>query len=230
MRSAGNNSCWTSPPDDSYEGYLASECIWTQFWVELDSQAERERYLSFLNNYVNEQKKLGRYPRPLNNRLSNVMEWMRNQRVVGDDARAQVWLAGSFLLVCLLNTVGLLLAKFLGRAPEIGLRRALGASRRQVFAQHLIESGMIGVVGSVLGRSIEAIAGSARYFAIRAELQRAIESGSAAATTCAGMTLPSTRSATSGLANASRYQRPRSPRTERTNTSSPSTTTQMIVR
>jgi putative ABC transport system permease protein len=151
LRSAGNNACWVGPTSEGYEGYLASECVWTQLWVELDSAAEHERYLNYLNNYVAEQKKLGRFPRPLNNQLRNVTEWMSNQRVVSDDAKVQVWVAGAFLLVCLLNTVGLLLAKFLGRASEVGLRRALGASRRQVFAQHLVESGMIGLVGSALG-------------------------------------------------------------------------------
>ena len=72
-----------------------------------------------------------------------------------------------FLAVCLLNTVGLLLAKFLGRAPEIGLRRALGASRRAVFCQYLVESGCIGVAGGAGGvaaawlglRGIEALFG-----------------------------------------------------------------------
>ena len=36
---------------------------------------EKENYLSFLNGYVESQKELGRFPRPLNNRLNNVMEW-----------------------------------------------------------------------------------------------------------------------------------------------------------
>ena len=35
-------------------------------------------------------------------------------------------MAFGFLLVCLLNTIGLLLAKFLRRSSEIGVRRALG--------------------------------------------------------------------------------------------------------
>jgi putative ABC transport system permease protein len=63
----------------------------------------------------------------------------------------QAWLALGFLLVCVVNTVGLLLAKFLRRSGEIGVRRALGASRRAIFAQLLIEASMIGAAGALLG-------------------------------------------------------------------------------
>jgi putative ABC transport system permease protein len=57
-------------------------------------------------------------------------------------------------VVCLLNIVGLLLTKFLRRSPEIGVRRALGASRRDVFTQLLVEAGMIGALGGVLGLAL----------------------------------------------------------------------------
>lgn len=40
------------------------------------------------------------------------------------------------------------------RIPEIGLRRALGASRRGIASQFLLESAMVGSVGGVLGCSI----------------------------------------------------------------------------
>jgi putative ABC transport system permease protein len=79
------------------------------------------------------------------------MEWLEVNNVVPGDVRLQAWLALGFLLVCLLNTVGLLLAKFMRRAGEIGVRRALGASRRAVFSQYLVEAGVIGVAGGILG-------------------------------------------------------------------------------
>jgi putative ABC transport system permease protein len=79
------------------------------------------------------------------------MDWLDHNHVVPADVRLQTWLAFGFLLVCLLNTVGLLLAKFLRRANEIGVRRALGASRRAIFAQCLVEAGTVGLVGGILG-------------------------------------------------------------------------------
>ena len=51
----------------------------------------------------------------------------------------------------LLVTVCLLLAKFLRRGSEIGLRRALGASRGAIFKQCLVEAGLIGLMGGVGG-------------------------------------------------------------------------------
>src|SRR5690606_11541860 len=78
-------------------------------------------------------------------------EWLEINQVVPSDVRLQTWLAFGFLAVCLINTVGLLLAKFLRRSGEIGVRRALGAARRQVFAQLLTEAGLIGLAGGVLG-------------------------------------------------------------------------------
>ncbi|MBN8739946.1 MAG: ABC transporter substrate-binding protein [Lysobacterales bacterium 69-70] len=149
-RASGNNSCWDSPKA-GWEGYLASDCVWIQFWVQLNSPARVAEYKSFLDNYVNEQKKLGRFPRPLNNRLPDVNEWIVAQRVVPSDAKIQVGLSFAFLIVCLVNTVGLLLAKFMRKSGEIGLRRALGATRGQLFMQHLIEAGVIGISGGLIG-------------------------------------------------------------------------------
>lgn len=120
-------------------------------WVELRNDSEKQQYLDFLNAYVEEQKKLGRFARPLNNRLSDVMQWMENQQVVAEDASLMMVMSLMFLLVCLLNTIGLLLAKFLSKAPQIGLRQALGASRQHLFAQYLTEAGCIGLAGGLLG-------------------------------------------------------------------------------
>ncbi len=72
------------------------------------------------------------FPRPLNNRLSDVMEWMENQEVVEDDAQVMLGLSLLFLVVCLLNTIGLLLAKFLGKSTVIS--PCAGRSGHQVPA------------------------------------------------------------------------------------------------
>lgn len=150
-RPNGNNSCWNDPAEDTYQGYLDSECVWVGMWVQLDSETEQQDYQAFIDNYVREQKRHGRFARPLNNRLDDVTSWLDAQGVVDDDTRIQVGLSFAFLLVCLLNTVGLMLAKFLRRAGDVSIRRALGASRRQIFHQCLTESALLGVAGALLG-------------------------------------------------------------------------------
>jgi putative ABC transport system permease protein len=60
-------------------------------------------------------------------------------------------LAAGFLLVCVVNTVGLLLAKFTANSGEIGVRRALGATRGQIFQQYLVQSAVVGIAGGVIG-------------------------------------------------------------------------------
>src|SRR5690606_16040234 len=124
---------------------------WIQYWVELDTPAEVEVYRQYLVDYSDQQRAAGRFQRPTNVRLRNVMEWLDYKRVVPSDVRMQVWLAFGFLLVCLLNTVGLLLAKFMRRACESGVRRGLGSSRRAIFAQCLVEAGTVGLAGGLLG-------------------------------------------------------------------------------
>ena len=148
---SGNNNCTGKGPEPGWQGWLDSDCVWIQFWFETESAPDRQALLDFLAAYVEEQKALGRFERPNRVAVNDVMEWMQLLNVVGDDSRISTWLAFGFLLVCLVNTVGLLLAKFTARQGENGVRRALGASRREIFSQYLIESAVIGLVGGVTG-------------------------------------------------------------------------------
>lgn len=151
LSSSGNTSCWKPMEENGWEAFLNSECIWMQFWVELHGKQEKQDYHAFLDAYVESQKDLGRFPRPLNNRLNNVMEWMEVEGVVDDDVQVLLGLAILFLIVCLLNTIGLLLAKIMRRSGDISLRRALGASRGAIFSQYIVEAGIIGFCGGLLG-------------------------------------------------------------------------------
>lgn len=145
----GNMNCWDNANGE--ETALNAPCVWMQYWVELASPSEAADYRAYLENYSAQQKAAGRFQRPSNVRLRNVMEWLDFKQVVPSDVRLQLWLALGFLAVCLINTVGLLLAKFLRRSGEIGVRRALGASRGQIFLQSLVEAGTVGLAGGVLG-------------------------------------------------------------------------------
>ena len=149
--SNGNTNCWKPIEGNGFDALMNSECVWLQFWVELHGRQEVEDYMVFLDAYAESQKALGRFPRPLNNRLSDVMQWMEIEEVVDQDVQVLLGLAILFLVVCLLNTIGLLLAKVVRRSGDISLRRALGASRRAIFAQYIVEAGLIGLAGGLLG-------------------------------------------------------------------------------
>ena len=156
MGPRGNTNCWKAPDENLplFEAFMQSECVFTQFWAELVTPEQKAAYKDYLDNYVRGQKELGRFERPLNTFLSDVMEWMDVNEIVRDDNRVLVRLSFLFLLVCVLNTVGLLMAKFMGKGGEVALRRAMGASRRAVFQQNLVEVGLIGVLGGLAGTGL----------------------------------------------------------------------------
>src|SRR4029077_10836315 len=135
----------------SPKGTYTSDCVWIQFWAELPERGQRERFRQFIDAYVTDKKKHGRFPRPLNNRLLNVQDWLQINDAVGTETHLEMALAFMFLAICLLNTLGLMLAKFLGAAPMAGVRRALGASRRDILRQHLTEVLALGLLGGTLG-------------------------------------------------------------------------------
>ncbi|WP_426662746.1 ABC transporter permease [Rhodanobacter aciditrophus] len=150
LTGADTISCWGRFPIDG-DLRKASSCAWMDFWVQLDTPRQVAAYREFLANYSAQQKALGRFVRPPNTRLRDVMAWLDYNHVVPGSVQLQTLLALGFLLVCLVNTVALLLVKFLRRGGELSVRRAMGASKRSVFAQLLVEAAVVGLAGGALG-------------------------------------------------------------------------------
>ena len=147
--SAGSDWGWKAEDITSFDQWLNSEAAWIQYFVELDG--DRDQYIAHLDAYVGEQKKLGRFERPMNNNVYDVMEWMEYHEVVANDSRVLLGLSFLFLIVCLLSTISLLLTKFVGKKGETSLRRALGASRKIIFEQQIVEVALIGLAGGLIG-------------------------------------------------------------------------------
>jgi len=146
--SAGNTNNWQSSPKRDFDELLTSERVWLQMWVELpDGPA---RFKEFIDHYTLQQKVLGRFPRVLNNRLDRPSVLLTENEVVNDDSMTSLLIGGLVLIACILNVLGLILGKFSSKAAQVGVRRALGASRVHVFCQHIMESVAIGLCGALL--------------------------------------------------------------------------------
>ncbi len=152
------DSTFISCPGDSlafdesnWDAYLHSECDRIDAWVELATPADADRYREYLRHYAAEQQRLGRFSWPPNIRLLNMTDWLAYAAGTPRVASLSMLVSASFLLIVLVNVVGLMLARFMRRAPEIGIRRALGASRAAIYRQFLIEAATMGAVGGLFG-------------------------------------------------------------------------------
>jgi putative ABC transport system permease protein len=150
IRTTGNSDGWKSA-GNTFADFLNSDVDFVQFWVELRSSAEAEQYHRFVDGYVLEEKKHGRFERPLMNKVTSLHDLMQEFGVVRPQVTAMAAISILFLAICALNLTGLLLGKFLARAPEVSVRRALGATRIDVFMQHITECELVGLAGGAIG-------------------------------------------------------------------------------
>ena len=172
IATAGNNSCRGKLTINGWESWLHSNCVWITPWVELDTPDEAARYRSFLEGYSADQQRAGRFDWAPNARLRDVTQWLQYMHVVPPESRVSLLVSLGFFLICLVNTIGLLLAKFMRRAGEIGVRRALGASRGEIYRQFFIEAGTVGAAGGLLGLLLTAVGVSGVGLLFKPEIAR----------------------------------------------------------
>ena len=134
-----------------WDGLLHSNCVWMRFWVELPTAHDVASYNTFLHNYAAEQRQSGRFHWPPHVALRNVMQWLSYNHVVPPAVDTLTNVSFALLLVCVLNAVGLMLAKFMASTGMVCVRRALGATRPAIFAQFMVEAGVIGLLGGAVG-------------------------------------------------------------------------------
>ena len=151
IATTGNTGCNKGPDEPGIAGLTHSTCVWISYLVQLDSKEAAIAFKHYLDGYARQLRDSGAVSWEPNNRLRDLPAWLDYQHVVPSDTGVSLLVALSLLVVCLVNTSGLLLAKFLRRSGEIGTRRAVGAPRGAIYAQFLTEAGMVGLVGGCLG-------------------------------------------------------------------------------
>jgi putative ABC transport system permease protein len=144
-------------PEDVWRDLFASQCNFVQLWVELATPSIARHYRELLGAYAVEQKLNGRFPWPPRIQLRDVRQWLRYLQVVPTEVRVAVIVAFGLLAACLVNATSIVLARFLPRALDVGVRRTVGATRRAIFLQHLVEVAAIGVLGAGLGLLLMAL-------------------------------------------------------------------------
>jgi putative ABC transport system permease protein len=137
------------------QGLVNSECAWILFWAELNSAEAIQEYKLGIEQHMSVQQQLGRFPREEQTYfLTTVAEHIE---LVGQFRGRQAFLqimSNLFFAVCLINAIGILLAKFLSKGKEISLRRALGARKTTIMWQHLLEVSIIGILGGIVGLAL----------------------------------------------------------------------------
>ncbi|HLW51698.1 MAG TPA: ABC transporter permease [Candidatus Angelobacter sp.] len=73
------------------------------------------------------------------------------QNLTGNLANASIFIVGIFMVIGGIVIMNIMLTSVTERTREIGVRKSVGATRRDVLLQFLIESGVMAAIGGLLG-------------------------------------------------------------------------------
>ncbi|KZN50251.1 ABC transporter permease [Pseudoalteromonas luteoviolacea] len=143
--------CWGDGPTSTLQEVMLSECVWIKLWLEFETEEQKHEYFEFMEDYTEEQRKMGRFNRPEPNRLMSVTEFLEEEGAVSEENKIGIGFALAFLFACLCNVMSLMITKFHGKGGEVGLRRAVGATKQNIAIQFGYESALLGFFGGVIG-------------------------------------------------------------------------------
>jgi len=137
----------------SYKGVKFTrdrDVFYLQAWVELENSAKKQAFQYYLDNYSQSLKDVGEHPLAIRNELRDVNAWLLEQNIVDQKVLAFTLASVLFLCVCVFNASSLLLSRFHSAKFEVGLRRAIGASNKNILMQGITESALLGVIAGLL--------------------------------------------------------------------------------
>ena len=133
----------SAPIGPGFEDLLRSEAVFVSFWLELPTPETQVAYLRYLD------ERFAR--RGVSYVLRSYPEWADTFGPPLTRVAFLSFLTGLLLLAAGFSATRLLLTRSLGRNLELGVRRALGASRRSIFAGQMLEAGVLSLLSAGLG-------------------------------------------------------------------------------
>ena len=126
------------------------DVFYLQAWVQLEDKTQQQAFQHYLDNYSQTLKDAGEHPLDIMNELRDVNAWLSEQNIVDQKVLAFTLASVLFLCVCVFNASSLLLSRFHSAKFEVGLRRAIGASNKDILKQGITESVLLGLMAGVV--------------------------------------------------------------------------------
>jgi putative ABC transport system permease protein len=132
------------PVGASFLDLERSPTLTISHWVELPDQQRRQAYAAHLDRHFG----AGAQAR---HHLRSYPQWRTTFVAPFIDIDFYTMLTGIVLLAAGFNATRLLLARGFAQAPEVGIHRALGATRLQVFGRELLAAVLLSLPAALLG-------------------------------------------------------------------------------
>ncbi len=123
----------------AFDDLITSDAVFVNFWIELPTADHVQRYRRHLDAEFGD-----RYT------LRSLPEFQAAFPSLPTAVTFYFGLGWFLILGGGFNLVRLLLAKNLARGPELGIHRALGASRRQIFRRQLLEGAHVSAFAALI--------------------------------------------------------------------------------
>jgi putative ABC transport system permease protein len=126
-----------------FDDLVGSDAIFVSHWIDLPRTADRDAYAGYLQRTF--------AARGIAPTLRDVATWQGTFSIPQSDVSLYMVLVGILLIGGGLNVARLLLARGIAVRGELGIRRALGATRSSLFVRTVIEGALLALPAVLAG-------------------------------------------------------------------------------